>query len=168
MDIFSGADQETKALTDSMSKLRDAMGSFADGLMIDKQRTALSSIESFAALQSQYDRAKVLAASGDSSAVSRFQSLANQLLDRDDYKTRGDYNAQFSRVLGDARYLETIGARSAQNDGQNIVDELVKMNADLTKELAELRKEMRVAMSAIAGNTGKTASNVNALIIQGS
>lgn len=167
LSTFNGADQEVKALSDSMTKLRDSMSSFADGLMVDKQRTALSSIESFAALQSQYDTAKMLAATGDSAAVSRFQSLATQLLDRDDYKTRGDYNAQFSRVLGDARYLETIGARSVQNDGQNIVDELVKMNTDLTKELTKLREEMRVSMGAIANNTSKTASGVGTLVTQG-
>ena len=154
LDIFNGVPEETRTLIDSMTRLRDAMRGFADGLLIDEQRTTLSASATLAEMQRQYAQAFAGAATGDSESISKYQQLANTLLDKELYRTQAEYNAVFGSVYGDARQLEAIGVNTVANaQGDEMVAELKDMNAKLNKRVEDLEKNLMEALAQIAKNT---------------
>ncbi|MBR7747462.1 phage tail length tape measure family protein [Undibacterium baiyunense] len=163
LNTFSGVDDVTKQLTDSMTKLRDSMGSFADQILIDKSKTTLGAGATLEEIARQYDIARVSAMTGDSTSISQYQTLANQLLDVNKYKSRADYNLAFGSVYADARNLENIGVRAlSQNSGESVVNELRSMNANLAKKVENLESSLMAALAQIAQNTKDTANNIEA------
>ena len=166
LDMFEGVPAETQALIDSMTYLRDAMGSFADGLLIDEQRTTLSAGATLAEMQRQYAQSFASAATGDTEAIGKFQQLANTLLDKELYSTQAEYNAAFGSVYGDARQLEAIGINTMANaQGNEMVSELKDMNAKLNKRVEDLEKNLLAALAQIAKNTSDTSRGIEQQIV---
>lgn len=166
LDMFNGVPEETRTLIDSMTRLRDAMSGFADGLLIDEQRTTLSAGATLAEMQRQYAQAFAGASTGDSEAIGKYQQLATTLLDKDLYSTRAEYNAAFGSVYGDARQLETIGVNTLANaQGNAMVSELKDMNAKLNKRVEDLEKNLIAALAQIAKNTSDTSRGIEQQIV---
>ena len=166
LDMFQGVPEETRTLIDSMTRLRDAMGGFADGLLIDERRTTLSAGATLAEMQRQYAQAFAGAATGDSEAIGKYQQLATTLLDKDLYSTRAEYNAAFGSVYGDARQLENIGINTLANaQGSEMVSELKDMNAKLNKRVEDLEKNLMAALAQIAKNTSDTSRGIEQQIV---
>lgn len=161
LDMFQGVPEETRTLIDSMTRLRDAMSGFADGLLIDEQRTTLSAGATLAEMQRQYAQAFAGASTGDNEAIGKYQQLANTLLDKELYSTQAEYNAAFGSVYGDARQLENIGVNTLANaKGDAMVSELKDMNAKLNKRVEDLEKNLMAALAQIAKNTSDTNKGV--------
>lgn len=166
LDMFQGVPEETRALIDSMTLLRDAMSGFADGLLIDEQRTTLTAGATLAEMQRQYAQAFAGASTGDSEAISKYQKLATTLLDKDLYSTQAEYNAAFGSVYGDARQLEVIGVNTLANaQGDAMVSELKDMNAKLNKRVEDLEKNLLAALAQIAKNTSDTSRGIEQQIV---
>jgi len=166
LDVFKGVPEETRTLIDSMTRLRDAMSGFADGLLIDEQRTTLSADATLAEMQRQYAQAFAGAATGDNEAIGKYQQLANTLLDKDLYSTQAEYNAVFGSVYGDARQLEAIGVNTLANaQGDAMVAELKDMNAKLNKRVEDLEKNLMAALAQIAKNTSDTSRGIEQQIV---
>lgn len=166
LDMFEGVPEETRTLIDSMTRLRDAMSGFADGLLIDEQRTTLSAGATLAEMQRQYAQAFAGAATGDNDAIGKYQQLANTLLDKDLYSTQAEYNAAFGSVYGDARQLEAIGINTMANaQGNEMVSELKDMNAKLNKRVEDLEKNLLAALAQIAKNTSDTSRGIEQQIV---
>ena len=166
LDMFEGVPEETRTLIDSMTRLRDAMSGFADGLLIDERRTTLSAGATLAEMQRQYAQAFAGAATGDSEAIGKYQQLATTLLDKDLYSTRAEYNAAFGSVYGDARQLENIGINTLANaQGSEMVSELKDMNAKLNKRVEDLEKNLMAALAQIAKNTSDTSRGIEQQIV---
>jgi DNA-binding ferritin-like protein (Dps family) len=166
LDMFEGVPEETRTLIDSMTRLRDAMSGFADGLLIDEQRTTLSAGATLAEMQRQYAQAFAGAATGDNDAIGKYQQLANTLLDKELYSTQAEYNAAFGSVYGDARQLESIGINTLANaQGSEMVNELKDMNAKLNKRVEDLEKNLLAALAQIAKNTSDTSRGIEQQIV---
>jgi len=167
---FQGVDEETQALTRSMETLRDAMGGFADQLLIDSQRTTLSAGQTLAEMQRQYAVAYTSAMTGDAQATSQFQSLGTSLLSKNLYASQADYNDAFGKVVGDAQRLEvfatnTINANANQQNA--VVSELREMNSALNNRVESLEKNLTAALAVIARNTAKTSQGIEQINVTG-
>lgn len=156
IDAYQGVDEVTKSLSSSMQRLSDSMGSFADQLLIDPARSGLTPEVQREALMSQYDRAKISAATGDAESINRFQSLAKNVLDLN-YKSQAEFNAMAGIVYADARRLEAVGASQAKTDGQQVVEQLQKNNEALNKKL----EDVKLILSEIMVRTGRTVDAVD-------
>ena len=166
LGIFEGVPEKTRELIDSMTYLRDAMRGFADGLLIDEQRTTLSAGATLAEMRRQYTQAFAGAATGDSESISKYQQLANTLLDKELYRTQAEYNAAFGSVYGDARQLEAIGAITVANgQGDEMVAELKDMNVKLNKRVEDLEQNLMAALAQIAKNTADTSRGIDQQIV---
>lgn len=166
LDMFNGVPEETLTLIDSMTRLRDAMSGFADGLLIDEQRTTLSAGATLAEMQRQYAQAFAGASTGDNEAIGKYQQLASTLLDKNLYGSQAEYNAAFGSVYGDARQLETIGVNTLANaQGNAMVSELKDMNAKLNKRVEDLEKNLMAALAQIAKNTSDTSRGIEQQIV---
>lgn len=162
IDTFQGVDTQAEAVKSAMQSLADAMGGFADKLLIDQQKTTLTAGQSLAEMGRQYNVAYASAMTGDSASVSNFQSLAGALLDKNMYSSQADYNDAFGQVYGDTRNLEAIGVNTLarQNDNSNVVSELKSLNANLGKKVDSLEEKLTIALAQIAKNTAKTANGI--------
>lgn len=158
-DVLSAAATATAQLTNNMVKLRDAMGSFADEILIDKSKTTLNPQATLSETMRQYEVARAVAMSApDDTSITRFKAVANQLLDVNKYSTQAEYNAAFGKIYGDARNMEDLGARSAgQSREQQIIDQLEDVNG----RLDNLQDVLLAALVQIAKNTKDTANGVN-------
>lgn len=159
LGTYQGVSDEANATASAFERLRDSMRSFADALLIG-DKTTLSPEATLAEMQRQYTEAFKLAATGDSEAISKYQSLASGLLDKSLYSTQAEYNVAFSRTYGDARTLEAQGlSMLAAKDG-GVVSELRTLNSSLSKRVEDLEKNLTAALAQIAKNTSDTVKGV--------
>lgn len=162
--IFNGANEEIANFNSSMKNLSSSMGSFADSILVDSNKTTLSLSATRNELMRQYDVAKILASTGDTQGISQFQNVANQLLDVGKYATREEYNVAFGKIYGDARNLETLGSRNV-NNGENVVAQLKASDEKADARIAKLEESLLFALSAIMKNTDETVTEVRGLSI---
>lgn len=157
--VYKGVDSEAKATASAFERLRDSMKSFADSLLIG-DKTTLSPEATMAEMQRQYAEAFKLAAGGDADAVSKYQSLANGLLDKSLYSSQAEYNVAFARTYGDARALESQGVSMLAAQSGGVVSELRALNSSLSKRVEDLEKNLTAALAQIAKNTADTVKGV--------
>ncbi|WP_280191195.1 phage tail length tape measure family protein [Delftia sp. PS-11] len=158
--VYQGVSEEAKATASAFERLRDSMKSFADQLLIG-DKTTLSPEATLAEMQRQYAEAFSAAAGGDTEAISKYQSLANGLLDKSLYSTRAEYNVAFGRAYGDARALESQGVNVLAQQQNGVVTELKALNASLTRRVGDLER----ILAQIAKNTAETSRGVEGIAL---
>ena len=162
VDTFRGIDEEAEAVKTAMQSLADAMGGFADKLLIDQQRTTLGAAQSLDEINRQYAVARDSATTGDREAVDKYQSIAMAMLDKKLYDDQAAYNDAFGKVYGDARNLEILGVTTLNsiNGGGEIISELRNLNNSLSGRVEQLEKNLTTALAQIARNTARTSSGI--------